>query len=228
MKTVICTFLLIFAVYLSAKAQSTSLFVDSLKIFPTYPTQNDSITFVAYTRHPNTGDSFYDKQIIKVDSIISIYSCWVSGPLFTYDYRTDTTTIGKFNSGNYKIRYIQKFLLHSELDSVEPCLTNPYYDSTFLNFTVSSINSISQYTNISGVEIFPNPASSTLTITQPNPQPNTTLQILNLQGQTIPLLFKEGAGSGNFTADVSLLPPGIYFAVLQNNEQRAVKRFVKQ
>jgi hypothetical protein len=74
----ILIYCLLFISSLITSAQSSSLFVDSLKVIPANPTESDSVTFVAYTWHPYL-DALYGRTIVKQDSIISIYSCWHAG-----------------------------------------------------------------------------------------------------------------------------------------------------
>lgn len=142
--------------------------------------------FVAYTVHHTFGAGFYAKKIVMADTLINVYACWTNGSLPAEEYVNDTTQLGQFPVGDFKIRYIQKFLLPSELDSIEPCLTNPYYDSTFLNFTVTVSSSINTVALNRNVILSPNPATKQITIqSESDFPPATTFQLFNLTGQMV-------------------------------------------
>ncbi len=223
MKTIALLILSIFC-YSYNVAQSTSFHVDSLKVFPASPNIDDSITFIAYTRHTTTGTGFYDRVVIEIDSVISIFSCYTNGSFPAVHNVNDTIPIGKLQVGDYTIRFILRFLLPWELDSVEPCLTNPYYDSSFLNITVSNINNVELYGS-KQLLLHPNPATHQLTLTIPPPSQATTATITDINGRQ---LRKEQLLNATNTLNIAELPAGLYFITVQSAEQRWVRRFVKQ
>ena len=74
----------------------------------------------------------------------------------------------------------------------------------------------------STITIFPNPATTSLTI-QPTAQPITEIIITNLLGQTI--YTQQQTTTQQQTIDVSTFPTGIYFIKINNTE---VRKFVKE
>jgi hypothetical protein len=214
---------MLFVNFLIVSAQSSSLFIDSLRLIPTSPTEIDSVSFIAYTWHPNQ-DGFYEKQVVKQDSVISIFSCWVAGSFPSVEYVNDTFHLGQLPHGNYRIRYILKFLSSSDLDSIDACLTNSYYDSAFLNIVVKEIVNVVNF-EMDAVSLHPNPATTQLTLTIPPPTQPITATITDVNGR---LLRKEQLLNATNTLNIAELPAGLYFIAVQSAEQRWVRRFVKQ
>ncbi|MCW5907733.1 MAG: T9SS type A sorting domain-containing protein [Chitinophagales bacterium] len=216
--------ILAFSLFLSGfcLAQSSPLFVDSMKVIPANPNENDSVSFIAYKSHPNIS-SFYDRRIVKFDSIISIFSCWNSGSFPMVDRVNDTFALGKLAQGSYTIRYLLKFLDPWELDSVEPCLTNPYYDSAFLNFTVSGINNVKRLKE-EALSLSPNPATTHLTIALPELMHTAVFTITNISGS---IVQTEQLSSATTTIPINHLPAGLYFATIQTNQQHIIQKFIK-
>jgi hypothetical protein len=70
--------------------------------------------------------------------------------------------------------------------------------------------------------IFPNPATNTLTIETPT---KATIEIINIQGQIIKTLKTS---EGITHVDVSALPGGVYIIKLNTGEGSLVRKFVKQ
>ncbi|MGE0635692.1 MAG: choice-of-anchor L domain-containing protein [Bacteroidia bacterium] len=79
--------------------------------------------------------------------------------------------------------------------------------------------------------LYPNPATSTLTIQTDNRSPITdyNLQIHNAQGQLVfHSTFDVHLASGETTFDISSFSNGIYFLTLSNEEQTVSRKFIKQ
>lgn len=73
--------------------------------------------------------------------------------------------------------------------------------------------------------IYPNPATSQLEISLPTNYKSHHLKILNPLGQT---MKEESFYTNQLSFNISELPSGLYFIELQNEEVKAVKKFVKQ
>lgn len=73
--------------------------------------------------------------------------------------------------------------------------------------------------------LYPNPATSTLTIESTVNSPQSTVAIHNAQGQLVTLSVVEGPQT---TFDISSFSNGIYFLTLNNGEQTLSSKFVKQ
>jgi hypothetical protein len=90
--------------------------------------------------------------------------------------------------------------------------------------TVSATTAI-QENNIAELNIFPNPATSTLTIQFAAGSGQYAATIRNAQGQLVKSSIFNIQRS---TFDISQLSNGIYFLTLDNGEQTVSKKFVKQ
>ncbi len=215
---------------LSISAQSTSFFVDSLIIQPVNPNDNDSIVFFAYVRHPTFHDPFFDKKVIISDTLINIYTCYVSSGLFANEYRVDTTSIGKLSIDNYRIRYILKFLLPHEVDSFEACLTNPYYDSTFINFSVSAAAPINEIkTTAFSASVYPNPASNTFHLSvKSETEEDFTIRMFNSLGQLAGILYQGQAKEVSQDINTGKLTNGVYSVQIESSSNHKLLKLVIQ
>ncbi|MCW5908967.1 MAG: T9SS type A sorting domain-containing protein [Chitinophagales bacterium] len=73
--------------------------------------------------------------------------------------------------------------------------------------------------------LFPNPATTHLTITLPQLTQPAALTITNISGS---IVQTEQLSSANTTMPINHLPAGLYFVTVQNQQQRIVKKLVKQ
>lgn len=79
---------------------------------------------------------------------------------------------------------------------------------------------------LSAFNLFPNPTTQGITIGLSRLSGTTSsLTITNALGERV---VTQMIGSANTFVDLSVLSKGVYFAVLQNQEERAVRRFVKE
>ena len=78
---------------------------------------------------------------------------------------------------------------------------------------------------VSEIELFPNPANDFITLKIPVELQNSTVDILNTQGQTVKTF---SVNKNNSRLDVRFLPEGIYLVRFQSDENFVTKRFVKQ
>ena len=98
-------------------------------------------------------------------------------------------------------------------------------------YTLKELSSFVNTYNVSAnLTLYPNPATTTLTLTTEQTLKNAELKIMNAIGQLVshPLTRGEcaslSAGKG-CVLDISSLPPGLYYLTLQSNEGVAVKKF---
>ncbi len=103
-------------------------------------------------------------------------------------------------------------------------------DSTCYAITCSSIYKTTNGGGISTLHnlnpnftftLTPNPATTILQLQLSLKENNYTIQTFNLVGELIPLMFQ------NNQADISQLPPGIYFTEVITEQGRAVQKWVK-
>jgi hypothetical protein len=90
-------------------------------------------------------------------------------------------------------------------------------DSTCTSTAINEINHTEDLINI-----YPNPATSILTLECPQ---NSTLEILNIEGQIINSLDAE---AGNTVFDVSSLSAGMYFIEIKTERVVVVKKILKE
>jgi len=74
------------------------------------------------------------------------------------------------------------------------------------------------------VNVFPNPVTDILNVKTETLPEESTIRILNLVGQE---LLWQKVESDNTQLDVNTFEKGIYFLILEHQEQRVVKKFVK-
>jgi hypothetical protein len=106
--------------------------------------------------------------------------------------------------------------------------SNYYFDPTSYHFRMISPNSVSGSNNaIEEVNLFPNPSSSSITITFPPLQiSGTTIQIFNSEGKIV--FEKESNSEQNVVVDISEFASGIYFVKIDDGEKAYTKKFIRQ
>jgi len=95
---------------------------------------------------------------------------------------------------------------------------NIYIDN--VNIHISSPLSVKNELNNGAIQVYPNPTSSSLTITSSGKI--TTLSITNILGQTV---YSTTHNADKVQVNVAGLPPGIYFLKINGSQ---VQRFVKE
>ncbi len=92
-------------------------------------------------------------------------------------------------------------------------------DSTCINLTLIGID---EYSILSGIKVYPNPASDILTFDfQDAVQESTTIQILDVMGRTVyEMEIAEITSDSRIKTDVSELPSGIYNYFIKSGEKR--------
>ena len=186
-------------------------------------------------------DNQNDKEIyLVISGLVLPYWCYLSNASLTnhndtinvelcYNYpgigarpclSFDTLYLGNYPSGDYAIEV--------DINAVrieDSTCANPTRQDTFhLNFSV--VTGLSEvWGNDNNWRVFPNPAIHLLTI-QTQSSITTTLQITTTDGRVV--LEQSAAMQNKWEVDVSSLPKGLYFAVLQTEQGRAVKRWVKE
>jgi len=158
------------------------------------------------------------RNIIYSDSIISDSINW-------------TTISGSFVADSaYRYFMIGYF---GFLDSVNISpITMPAFALYYLDDVCVSTDSMTCLTtdipdirnSFDILNIFPNPASSTITISTPLQSTNAELSIMNIQGQ---LLLKQALMQGKAVVDVSGFAKGMYFVKVSGDKGVAVKKFLK-
>lgn len=118
-------------------------------------------------------------------------------------------------------------------DSVKLCIIDEDGDAIAC-FTLehSSIISVKEQTNKTQLSVFPNPGKGIFYISAENVVSTNEpirLYVVNLQGKMIQELTTiQASNSFQYTADLSHIPSGTYFIMLEAGTQRTVARIVKQ
>ncbi len=126
-------------------------------------------------------------------------------------YRTD------FSLSDFDLGYQDIFCFND--DTCFILTTNTIYKSENASAPDLTINILNE--NLESLHLFPNPATSILQIQLSLKENNYTIQTFNLVGELMPVNFK------NNEADISHLPPGIYFTEVITEKGRAVQKWVK-
>ncbi len=92
-------------------------------------------------------------------------------------------------------------------------------------FTIINPNGITENSDIKGFQIYPNPSNSHITITLQAPTKESTLTILNLNGQE---LIRQEIKDIETQIDISNLAIGVYFAKLMNNNTVEFSKIIKE
>ncbi|MDD5570420.1 MAG: S41 family peptidase [Bacteroidales bacterium] len=87
------------------------------------------------------------------------------------------------------------------------------------------ISSVSEKSQKSDFNIYPNPSNDKITIELPQTSKQSTITINNVNGQEI---FKQQTTNNKLFMDVSKLPGGIYFVKVVNENGVSVGKFVKE
>ena len=97
---------------------------------------------------------------------------------------------------------------------VTPSYTTVYYYGPYLNNTAVNNTPVTA----DNTKIFPNPATNTITILQPDLLQNTpiTISLINVAGQI--LLRTTLNWQNKAELNISNLQPGIYYVLLQGND----------
>lgn len=99
--------------------------------------------------------------------------------------------------------------------------TNPICD------TLSYPNGINSLMNESNISIYPNPTNGQLVVISLQSSVNAaSIKLINLTGQTV--LEKQNQSGKQFSIDLSVLPSGIYFVEVNENEKVRRGKLVKE
>ena len=123
------------------------------------------------------------------------------------------TTINNISGGTYTITVI---------DALTGCsATQQITVPTQLNVNVSDIE------NINTLELFPNPATTTLTASiELNTTTDVMLQVINATGKVISTQSVKGTDATQFTINVTDLPGGLYLARFVIENEIVTTKFV--
>ncbi len=174
-----------------------------------------------YCTYMNTGTAnTFRSAFLMTDSLFNTIPCinYLSVPSgYTVDYTMPTfspfTTTTNF-WGNATIAYTAVSLTDTLL---LPMTAQPCYPTT----------SIDQVPEQGTINIYPNPASTTLNIVS-QPYGKGTLSVYSILGQQLfSKNIEEGTSSKEMIIDISHFPSGLYFVTLIRDNAKVVKKFIK-
>ncbi len=90
---------------------------------------------------------------------------------------------------------------------------------------VDIVNSIGDANSLS-VRVFPNPASSVVSVSAESSFRDIRVKVLNIQGQT--LLSETGVNTSSLDLNLSRLPAGLYLVEVEADGQRGIVRMLKE
>ena len=176
----------------------------------------------------NPGDTF-----IIVDSVYydqgQKHIRFVSPDSVSQGYLTEPITFIEGIGPNYSLLwninqcnvYLDKYLLCAYKDGIKA-----KYDNLRFNGDCSPVlSSLVNVATDNKVNIYPNPTNNKLYGTLNYPQ-KSSLQIFAIDGSEV--IPSQSIQQSYFELDVSELPAGLYFLVFQNDEERVVRKFVKE
>ena len=152
---------------------------------------------------------------VNIDGFDSIMNAWVPQTLDVYHYNS-------FNLPDTMREYDYNFTSFPS----SPSYTTLYYYQTYIN-TVATQNVPAVPERVS---IYPNPATNTITIVQPDLPKNTMISVslINVSGQMV--CREKIPGQNEIQLSVSDLVPGVYWVVIQDDGGNVLHRqiIVKQ
>lgn len=156
--------------------------------------------------------------VVKPDSVI-VQLCYLYGDAANQICRgSDTIYLGNLPNHAYTV-----ITCLASTDTLSNSCANPFKRDTIQMFFTAT--GIAKPTT-GYLSFYPNPATNTLTIIQSNCLPGTNLQILGIEGKTLTNHIPVTCAKQE--VDVSQLPAGMYFIVLQSGEKSVVRRFIKK
>jgi hypothetical protein len=177
--------------------------------FSVKPTYDGAYISTGTSRSPQD----YDLNLTKLNSLGDII--WNK----YYDFGEDEIGFDVQNSDN-------GFLILGHKAVADYPFRDILFVKTDSEGIIDTISGIKE--NMKDFKIYPNPASTTLTLQTEHRLPNTDnrLQIYNTQGQLVyHSTFDIDLASGETTFDISSLPTGLYYLHLQSAEGVGVKKF---
>ncbi|MCZ2355119.1 MAG: T9SS type A sorting domain-containing protein [Bacteroidia bacterium] len=183
--------------------------INTAKLIPEQPTDNDSIHLIVQSVFPSSGCNLAAKTIQLNMNEFRLQAFHLLGPLTVICTSEDTFSLGKLPSGQYT-------LIYDLLDS----LTLDRWASDTIIFAVQQSTQRPQ--NLSWdntVSVFPNPTSDKLFFQVENDVTNYSVAIYNYFGQFIryiPLV------QGKSYLEIGDLPAGIYFIAFNNDTTKAL------
>lgn len=194
--------------------------IDSLVVYPSNPTVNDSIQVIAYYTFTSSSCPLDVKSFSQSGNTINASSLHCLGMLSTICNSSDTFALNRMQSGNYSFKLsLSAGALTGPSVACTPGIVPD--DSTSINFSVRPLLTTLTKLQAKAIQFYPNPVQDKLYFKQLAPK--STIRIANQLGQVV-LKTTSISTQG---LDVSKLEQGIYFIEVTTNQIRHQFNFIK-
>ena len=188
---------LLLLLFLSNSLTAQFASIEKLVIIPSNPGANDSLSVIGFTMFTSGGCKLKNYSFSGNGDTISILADHTVGILTVICYSADTIPIGKLNAGTYEIIY-------------SLAANSVIRDTDTIDFAVRQfVGAEYAVASEKKMEIYPNPATNTITISSLGSLTGeTTVSVFNMGSQL--LLYSGFRDREQIVMDVSSLPEGIY------------------
>jgi hypothetical protein len=193
----------------------------NIVLIPPHPTTLDTVRIAYEYDLPQTPGRIFSQTLDKDTSPLQIYICsgWGQQPASSVVF--DTITFGLMPVGYWTVQFNNH--ITNIVDST--CTFLYAFDTTTVSFSVTSVSEIKPPIADSYMKLFPNPATSNLTILLQNPTKHQ-LHIFSMDGG---LVFSQNSiNTDKLDIDISYFTAGMYYLVLEDEKEKWVKKFVKE
>lgn len=186
--------------------------IDSLEIIPGAPIGvEDQVSVIAAAWHPSQGCPIEDTEFFFSQDTITVVVEHLLGLATAICNSVDTTVLGSFAQGTYKVEYI----MISGLFGDEPSV-----DTAYTEFTVEGVNATSEFSTHSMMKVYPNPSYGNLFI---ETEWRGQMGVYDLMGKE---LENFRIDKSPFQLPTGGLAPGVYFLVSPENRTEEVLKFI--
>ncbi len=185
----------------------------SLTIIPANPTTHDSVKVISQTMFPSGGCQLSWSSLSISGGTIDVYAQHTLGMLTYICNSTDTLTLGKLESGNYKLRYhlsCMPYPPNSDLDSVY--------------FTVQTYTGLETKNPQLQFTIYPNPAQNIVKIQLPDNTSDAEIVVVDMQGKEQSRL---SSNLGQAEVEMSNFAKGVYFIRLYTEAGSGYQKLIR-
>ncbi len=199
--------------------------INSLEIFPSNPSNEDTVLIISHTITSSLGFQF-NEDFNHDGQEFTLQRCFFLGVNTGGGHYVDTVFIypNELSVGSYTV-YYNAYATYNESECAP---VNTAKDS--VTFSVGFLNIQEENLSDTEVVVFPNPSNTTHTLQFTVPA-NTklTVHLYDMQGRKLKNIFNGQVSDGNFqqAIDVSKLDNGVYFYGIAYEGKRQMVRFVK-
>jgi hypothetical protein len=203
----------------SAFGQTCCPYIDEIKIIPSFPTEGEDIYLVTQVTLPEDG-MLISADVNAADSIV-ITQCYAWCCLFSTPTIYDTIFLGTLNEGTYPIN-----LFMNKSDSQTICENEVLEFDTLIWLNVDKINGLATSAEKS-LFLIPNP-SKDMNFIHFNDANNVNIYLKDMSGSVLLSQHIEKTINGQLVPfNLSDIPTGIYFYIVQTESYNEVLRFMK-